>query len=67
MDCIIHEIVKSRTQLSDFHTQHHLGSPIWPMKSESSVSRSVMSDSFRPHGLQPTRLLCPWDFPGKEY
>ena len=28
-------------------------------------SRSVMSDSLRPHGLQPTRLLCPWDFPGK--
>ena len=20
----------------------------------------------RPHGLQPTRLLCPWDFPGKD-
>ena len=19
----------------------------------------------KPHGLQPTRLLCPWDFPGK--
>ena len=19
----------------------------------------------RPHGLQPLRLLCPWDFPGK--
>ena len=19
----------------------------------------------RPHGLQPSRLLCPWDFPGK--
>ena len=28
-------------------------------------SRSVVSDSKRPHGLQPTRLLCPWDFPGK--
>ena len=28
-------------------------------------SRSVVSDSLRPHGLQPTRLLCPWDFPGK--
>ena len=26
---------------------------------------SVMSDSSRPHGLQPTRLLCPWTFPGK--
>ena len=28
-------------------------------------SRSVVSDSLRPHGLQPTRILCPWDFPGK--
>ena len=25
----------------------------------------VMYDSSRPHGLQPTRLLRPWDFPGK--
>ena len=29
------------------------------------VSRSVVSDPQRPHGLQPTRLLRPWDFPGK--
>jgi len=28
-------------------------------------SRSVMSDSSWPHGLQATRLLRPWDFPGK--
>ena len=28
-------------------------------------SRSVMSNSLQPHGLQPTRLLHPWDFPGK--
>ena len=28
-------------------------------------SRSVVPDSLRPHGLKPTRLLCPWDFPGK--
>ena len=28
-------------------------------------SRSVMSDSSWPHGLQPTRLLRPWDSPGK--
>ena len=26
---------------------------------------SVMSNSLQPHGLQPTRLLCPWNFPGK--
>ena len=25
-------------------------------------SRSVVPDSQRPHGLQPTRLLCPWTF-----
>ena len=32
------------------------------------VSRSVVSDSLdcmRPCGLQPDRLLCPWDSPGK--
>ena len=28
-------------------------------------SCSVVSNSSRPHGLQPTRLLHPWDFPGK--
>ena len=28
-------------------------------------SRSVVSNSSRPHGLQPTRLLHPWGFPGK--
>ena len=33
--------------------------------SEWKWSRSVMSDSSQPHGVQPTRLLCPWDFPGK--
>ena len=27
--------------------------------------RSVVSDSLRPHGPQPVRLLCPWNFPGK--
>ena len=25
----------------------------------------VLSDSVRPHRQQPTRLLCPWDSPGK--
>ena len=32
---------------------------------KSKWSRSVVSDSSQPHGLQPTRLLRPWDFPGK--
>ena len=25
-----------------------------------------MSDSLQPYGLEPARLLCPWDFPGKD-
>ena len=31
------------------------------------LSRSVVSNSLRPHGLQPTRLLCPWRFSRQEY
>ena len=30
-----------------------------------SESCSVVSDSLRPHGLWPARLLCLWDSPGK--
>ena len=29
------------------------------------VHHSVLSSSLWPHGLQPARLFCPWDFPGK--
>ena len=29
------------------------------------LSCSVMSDSLQPHGLRPSRFLCPWSFPGK--
>ena len=32
---------------------------------QGGVSRSVVSDSLRPCGLQPARFLCPWNFPGK--
>ena len=28
-------------------------------------SHSVVSESLQPHGLYPTRLLRPWDFPGQ--
>ena len=39
-----------------------------PQSNKDSVcvlSHSVVSDSAWPHGLWPTRLLCPWDSPGK--
>ena len=38
--------------------------PDFPL--ETSVHAcSVVANSLRPHGLWPTRLHCPWDFPGK--
>ena len=48
--------------------EHWSGSPFPSPMHESKKwkwSRSVVSDSQRPHGLQPSRLLRPWDFPGK--
>ena len=30
-----------------------------------SISRSVVSDTLWPRGLQPTRLLCPWNPQGQ--
>ena len=36
-----------------------------PWKPLSSVSCSVVSDSLLLHGLEPARLLCPWNFLGK--
>ena len=31
------------------------------LSADKSVSCSFVSDSLQLHGLQPTRLLCPWD------
>ena len=33
----------------------------------ATLSLSVVSVSLRPHGLSPTRLLCPWGFSRQEY
>ena len=35
------------------------------MKETENVSCSVVPDSLQPHGLQSTRLLYPWNSPGK--
>ena len=48
--------------------EHWSGLPFPSPMQESEKwkwSHSVVSDSLWPHGLQPTRLLRPWDFPGK--
>ena len=48
--------------------EHWSGLPFPSPMHESEkwkCSCSVVSDSIQPHGLQSTRLLHPWDFPGK--
>ena len=54
--------------LESSRQEHWSGLPLPSPMHESEKwkgSPSVMSDSSRPHGLQPTRLLRQWDFPGK--
>ena len=49
----------------DLASRGHSAHP--PLAIVSLRQRSVMPDSLRHRGLQPTRLLCPWDFPVQEY
>ena len=56
-----------------FWTKAHLVTgPLTPTSSSFLIpscmcvlSCSVVSNSVRPYGLQPARLFCPWDSPGK--
>ena len=51
----------SRPNLEHFHNYHsHLLCIIY-----YCLMTKTCLTLFQPHGLQPTRLLCPWDFPGK--
>ena len=48
----------------EIHQNNPLRNYRWYLSLSLGVRCSVVSDSLRPHGLQPTRLLCPWDSPG---
>ena len=50
--------------LDKSQTSQYLGQG-WPCGCVCSVLCSVVSDSLWPYGLQPARLFCPWNFPGK--
>ena len=50
--------LNSPGQSLSYYCSIHTKSPV--------VARSVVSDSSPPCGLWPARLLCPWDFPGKD-
>ena len=60
---------ESQQKMALFSRQEHWSGLPFPSPMHESGkwkwSRSVVSDPQRPHGLQPSRLLCPWDFRGK--
>ena len=49
--------------LPPFHRYQSISFHLMQLKVH--VHASVVSDSLRLYGLYPTRLLCPWDSPGK--
>ena len=57
-------LVAYAKERSACHASHRAGlsNPPSVLQPVLSVSPSVVPDSLRLHGLQPTRLLCPWDF-----
>ena len=59
----IHGVAKSRKWLSNWTELNHQEMKIWNMKL-CVLSRLVMSNSLQPYGLQPARLLYPWNSPG---
>ena len=72
-----HSVMKPKTAVHHalpslgFSRQEHWSGVPFPSPTHESEkwkwSRSVVSDSWQPHGLQPTRLLRPWDFPGMSW
>ena len=68
--CVTPEMAAQQAPPSlGFSRQEHWSGLPFPSPMHESEkwrwSRSVVSNSQRPHGLQPTRLCRPWDSPGK--
>ena len=57
VSCVMSAIFYMLSRISHFKYKDRL--------KKETVSCLVMSDSLQPCGLLPTRLLCPWDSPGR--
>ena len=64
--CVTPQTAAHQVPLSlGFSRQKHWSGLPFPSPMHACKVASVMSDSVRPHRLQPTRLPHPWDSPGK--
>ena len=63
---VTHRVLSHQTRVSSLELSWITPSLfLAPAEIRKTVSRSVVPDSLRSRGLQPTRLLCLWGFPGK--
>ena len=60
----IHRVTKSRTWLKQLSTHTDIRIRI-RFSAQSELMLRINADTLRPYGLWLTRLLCPWDSPGK--
>ena len=69
LSILFHKLLHQALPSLGFSSQEHWSGLPFPSPMHESEkwrwSHSVVTDSLRRHGLQPTRLLCPWDFPCK--
>ena len=62
----IHRVTKSRTWLKQLSTHTDIRIRIrFRFSAQSELMLRINADTLRPYGLWLTRLLCPWDSPGK--
>ena len=72
---VLQDLLNPLYYSSNFSPSDQFIFPIRTLKVQQSIDpiphmhacsvASVMSDPLRPRGLQPSRLLCPWDSSGK--
>ena len=55
---------RDRTQVSSISGRFFT---IWATREAQSLLTCMLSYSVQPYGLQPAKLLCPWDLPGRKY
>ena len=61
-----HTHTRTHTQGKTLHFNLGSKSDLCRNNERESASCSVMSNFLGPHRLEPTRLFCPWNFPGKK-
>ena len=62
--CLWYSVISKAISLCYYLKNIIESSVVTRFKRRISFSCLIVSYSLRPHGLQPARLLCPWDPPG---